>query len=39
MADAELLRHQETWHGFTTLIKYSIVFLVILLSGMALFLT
>ena len=36
MSDAELIRHQETWHSFTRLLKYSITFLVILLTILAL---
>lgn len=38
MADAELIRHQETWKGFTTLIKLGIAGVALLLIGMALFL-
>jgi hypothetical protein len=36
--DPELERHRETWIGFTRLIKYSIVVIIIILAGMALFL-
>lgn len=39
MMDPELARHYQTWVGFTRLIRYVIVFLVILLAGMGYFLT
>jgi stress response protein SCP2 len=38
MVDAELLRHQEAWKGFTRLIKWSIGGIVVLLVLMAAFL-
>lgn len=37
-ADQEVLRHQETWHGFTRLLKWAIAGIAILLAGLALFL-
>lgn len=36
--DQEVLRHEETWHGFTRLIKWAIAVAVVMLGGMALFL-
>lgn len=39
MSDAHDLRpHMETWRGFLKLLSYSIVGIVVLLGGMALFL-
>lgn len=39
MSDAHDLRpHMETWHGFVKLLSYSIIGIVVLLVGMALFL-
>jgi len=37
--DPEFERHRRTWIGFTRLIKYAIVLIVIILAGMAIFLT
>jgi aa3 type cytochrome c oxidase subunit IV len=37
--DPELERHRQTWIGFTRLIKYSIALIIIVLVGMAIFLT
>jgi hypothetical protein len=37
--DPELERHRQTWIGFTRLIKYSIALIIIILVGMAIFLT
>ena len=36
--DPELERHRRTWIGFTRLIKYAIVIIIIILVGMAIFL-
>jgi hypothetical protein len=36
MADAELVRHQEAWHLFTRLLKWSIGAITLLLVMMAL---
>jgi len=36
--DPEFERHRRTWIGFTRLIKYAIVLIVIILVGMAIFL-
>jgi hypothetical protein len=30
MADAELLRHQRTWQGFTTLVKIGTIGIILL---------
>ena len=38
MADAELIRHQESWKGFTTFVKFGIVGVTLLLALMAIFL-
>jgi hypothetical protein len=37
--DPQLAEHYRTWVGFTRLIRYVLVFLVILLAGMGYFLT
>ena len=37
--DPELERHRQTWIAFTRLIKYSLALIVIILAGMAIFLT
>ena len=37
--DPQFAQHYRTWLGFTRLIKYVLAFLVILLAGMAYFLT
>jgi len=37
--DPELERHRRTWIGFTRLLKYAIATIVIILVGMAIFLT
>ena len=37
--DPQYMAHDQTWLGFTRLIKYVLVFLVILLAGMGYFLT
>ncbi len=37
MVDAELIRHQETWKGFTALIKWGIAGVIILLVLLAIF--
>jgi len=37
--DPELERHRQTWIGFTRLIKYSMALIIIILAGMAIFLT
>lgn len=36
--DQELERHRETWIGFTRLMKYAILAVVVILGGMAIFL-
>ena len=36
--DQELERHRETWIGFTRLMKYAILAVVVVLGGMAIFL-
>lgn len=36
--DPELERHQRTWIGFTRFIKISLVVIVLILIGMAIFL-
>jgi hypothetical protein len=38
MADAELIRHQQTWKGFTNLIKITIAVIVATLGILALWL-
>jgi len=37
--DPELERHRQTWIAFTRLIKYSLALIIIILAGMAIFLT
>jgi hypothetical protein len=37
--DPELERHRQTWIGFTRLIRYALAIIVIILIGMAIFLT
>jgi len=37
--DPELERHRQTWIAFTRLIKYSLALILIILVGMAIFLT
>jgi Bacterial aa3 type cytochrome c oxidase subunit IV len=37
--DAELQRHRETWIGFTHFLRYGTIIVVVILAGMALFLT
>jgi hypothetical protein len=37
--DPELERHRRTWIGFTRLIKYALAAIVVILVGMAIFLT
>jgi len=37
--DPELERHRQTWLAFTRLIKYSMAIVIIILVGMAIFLT
>jgi hypothetical protein len=37
--DPELERHRQTWLGFTRLIKYGLALIIIILVGMAIFLT
>lgn len=37
--DPELERHRATWIGFTHFIKIALVVIIIILGGMALFLT
>jgi hypothetical protein len=37
--DPELERHRQTWLAFTRLIKYSMAIIIIILVGMAMFLT
>jgi hypothetical protein len=37
--DPELERHRQTWIGFTRLIKYCLALIIIILVGMAIFLT
>jgi len=32
MVDAELIRHQQIWHGFTRFVKITTVFVVILMG-------
>ena len=36
--DPELERHRRTWIGFTRFLKISIVVIVVILAGMAIFL-
>ena len=36
--DSDLERHRRTWIGFTLFIKISIVVIVVILAGMAIFL-
>jgi hypothetical protein len=38
IADPELQRHRQTWLGFTRFIKISLVVIILILIGMALFL-
>jgi ABC-type microcin C transport system permease subunit YejE len=38
IADPELQRHRQTWLGFTRFIKISLVVVVLILIGMAIFL-
>jgi hypothetical protein len=37
--DPELERHRRTWIGFTRLIRYALAAIVVILIGMAIFLT
>jgi hypothetical protein len=37
--DPELERHRETWISFTRFIKISMVVIILILAGMAVFLT
>ena len=37
--DPELERHRQMWLGFTRLIKYGLALIIIILVGMAIFLT
>ena len=37
--DPDLERHRRTWIAFTRLIKYSLTLIIIILVGMAIFLT
>jgi hypothetical protein len=37
--DPELERHRQTWFAFTRLIRYALAIIVIILIGMAIFLT
>ena len=39
VVDPELERHRRTWIGFTRLMKYAIATIVVILAGMAIFLT
>lgn len=38
LADPELERHRQTWIGFTRFLKTTLVVIVLILIGMALFL-
>ena len=38
-ADPELQRHRQTWIGFTRFLKITLVVIILILIGMALFLT
>ncbi len=38
-ADPELERHRRAWIGFTRLMRASLLLIVIILAGMAIFLT
>ncbi len=39
MADDQMLQeHRQQWHGFVSLMKYSVIFMIVLLVGMAIFL-
>jgi ABC-type microcin C transport system permease subunit YejE len=38
VADPELQRHRQTWIGFTRFLKISLIVVVLILIGMALFL-
>jgi len=38
VADPELQRHRQTWIGFTRFLKITLVVVVLILIGMALFL-
>jgi hypothetical protein len=35
MADTELLQHEATWKGFTTLLKYTAAAILVLVIAMA----
>jgi len=37
--EPDLEQHRQTWIGFTRLIKYALAAIVIILAGMAIFLT
>jgi IS5 family transposase len=37
--DPELERHRQTWIGFTRFMRYALAMIVIILIGMAIFLT
>ena len=37
--DPELERHRQTWIGFTRFLRYALAIVVIILIGMAIFLT
>jgi hypothetical protein len=39
MADPEFERHRQTWIGFTRFIKWSTAIIIVILIGMAIFLT
>ena len=39
VVDPELERHRRTWIGFTRLLKYATAAIVLILVGMAIFLT
>jgi Bacterial aa3 type cytochrome c oxidase subunit IV len=37
--DQELVRHRDTWLGFARLMRWTVALIVIVLAGMAMFLT
>ncbi len=37
--DQEFIRHRETWLGFTRLMRWAVIIVVVILAGMAIFLT
>ena len=37
--DQEVLRHRETWLGFARLMRWAVAIIIVILAGMAIFLT